>query len=248
MSFRFLIQEQQTFMKRTIQYMLGLVISVFMASCAYDNYEPPKSYLKGKIMYNGEAINVASGEVQLRLIEPGWVRQNPIDIQVAQDGSFSALLFDATYKLYIPGGQGPYRTILNQETNSDTILVSLKGSKEMNIEVLPYYMLRSPAFSMSAKKLTATCRLEKIITDANARNIDRVFLYVSKTQFVDNRTSIVREEDVTANMDDLNNVTLSVNVPAVPLSTQSYVYARIGVKIAGVDDLLFSPVQKLDIQ
>jgi len=235
-------------MTRTIQYLFGLVLSASLASCAYDNYEPPKSQLKGKIVYNGDAINVASGEVQLRLIEPGWVRQNPIDVQVAQDGSFSALLFDATYKLYIPNGQGPYRSILNQETNTDTILVSLKGSKEMNIEVLPYYMLRSPSFTMSAKKLTATCRLEKIITDANARNIDRIFLYVSKTQFVDNRTSIVREEDVTINMDDLNNVSLSVNVPAVPLSNQSYVYARIGVKIAGVDDLLFSPVEKMNVQ
>jgi hypothetical protein len=29
--------------------------------------------------------------------------------------------------------------------------------------------------------------------------------------------------------------------------TQNYVFARIGVKIAGVEDLIFSPVQKVQL-
>jgi hypothetical protein len=43
---------------------------------------------------------------------------------------------------------------------------------------------------------------------------------------------------------DPNNISLNVNVPAIS-PTQAYVFARIGLKIAGVEDRIFSPVQKL---
>jgi len=42
---------------------------------------------------------------------------------------------------------------------------------------------------------------------------------------------------------DLNAVSLSANMPAI--TGQTYAYARIGVKIAGIEDLIFSPVQKV---
>jgi hypothetical protein len=37
---------------------------------------------------------------------------------------------------------------------------------------------------------------------------------------------------------------LSVTVPAI-IPTQTFVYARIGLKIAGLEDMIFSPLQKV---
>ena len=43
---------------------------------------------------------------------------------------------------------------------------------------------------------------------------------------------------------DPNNISLTVAVPSIT-PTQNYVFARIGVKIAGVEDLLFSALKKI---
>ena len=51
---------------------------------------------------------------------------------VAPDGSFSALLFDGTYKLTIPTWQGA-------KSKTDTMTINLKGNQELNIELAPYY-------------------------------------------------------------------------------------------------------------
>ena len=236
-------------MIRKFNYISGLVLSLTLASCAYDNYDPPKSSLKGRIVYNGEAINVASGDVVIRLVEPGYARVNPIDVAVAQDGSYSALLFDAPYKLYIPNGIGPYRPILNAESGSDTIPVTVQGSKVLDIEVMPYYMVRNAAFTATGRKITASCKVEKIITDANARDIVKVTLFISKSLFADTKTNFATQATNGGDIVDMNNVSLSVEVPPVPLNqSQNYVFARIGVQIDGVGALLYSPVQKVQFQ
>lgn len=68
-------------------------------------------------------------------------------------------------------------------------------------------------------------------------------LYLSKTQFVDSRTSLSSVDLAGSAIKDLNAVSLSASMPAI--TGQTYAYARIGVKIAGVEDLIFSPVQKV---
>ncbi len=104
-------------------------------------------------------------------------------------------------------------------------------------------MVRTPAFLVGSGKVTASCKLEQIITGASAKAIERVTLYVSKTQFVDSRTSLASVDLKGADIKDLNAVSLTSDFPAI--AGQSYAYARIGVKISGVEDLLFSPVQKV---
>lgn len=233
-------------MKIQFHYMAMLVLMTMSAACKYDNYAPPSSTLKGKIVYNGEPINVSYNDVVFELWEPGWQKNIPINVTVAQDGSYSALLFNATYKLVIPKSQGPFMSKTNAETKSDTIIVNLKGSQNMNIEVLPYYMVRNPQFSAVGNKLSASCKLEQIITGTNARSIERVSLYISKTNFVDSRTSISTKDLNGRDITDFNNISLSVNIPSI-IPAQNYVFARIGVKISGVEDMLFSPVQKIQL-
>ena len=234
-------------MKTKVYYAIWAVVSLFFTACDYDNYDEPKSNLTGRIVYQGEPIGVSYNDVYFQLWEPGWQTKAPINVNVDQDGTYSAVLFDANYKLVFPGGQGPFMPVKNTSTNSDTIAVDLKGSKTLDIEVMPFYMVRNAQFTAAGRKVTGTFKLDKIITDANARNVERVSLYVGRTQFVDGRSGLPVKDVNAADIPDMNNISLSVDVPAIT-PAQNYVYARVGVKIAGVEDMLFSPVQKVTLQ
>lgn len=232
-------------MKLKLIIALG-VIGSFLASCSKDNFDEPGSKLEGKLVYKGEAINVSYNDVTFQLWEPGWQKKGEINVAVDQDGSYSSMLFNANYKLVIPKNQGPFMSLTNSETKSDTILVNLSGSKVLDIEVMPYYMIRIPQFTASGRDIIGTFKVEKIITDANAKNIERVNLYVNKTQFVDFRSNVASAQLAGSAITDLNSISLKATVPAIT-PTQNYVFARIGLKIQGVEDMIFSPVVKVNL-
>jgi hypothetical protein len=235
-------------MKIKNRFLLLVALAFGFASCGYDNYEAPESMLQGRVVYNGEALNLATNEVTMELWEPGWQLRNRIDVAVAQDGSYSAALFNATYKLIFRDNQGPFQMNTNGETSSDTIVVNLNGDLVMDIEVRPYYMIRNPNITANGNTITATANVEKIITDASARNVERVSLYLNKTQFVDGRGNynFAKTDVAGSNIPDLSNVSLNVEVTNLN-SPQDYVFARIGVKIEGVEHMIFSPVQKIQL-
>jgi hypothetical protein len=85
--------------------------------------------------------------------------------------------------------------------------------------------------------VTATFDLDQIITGDDGKGAQEVFLYVSKTSIADNRTSIANtnkgEEDL-----NLSSISLELIVPQI-VPTQNYAYARIGVRIDGVEDMIF---------
>jgi len=232
-------------MKLKIIIALG-VIGSFLASCQKDNFSEPGSKFEGKLVYKGEAINVSYNDVTFQLWEPGWQKKGEINVAVDQDGSYSAMLFNSNYKLIIPSNQGPFRSTTNAETKSDTILVNLNGSKTMDIEVMPYYMIRTPQFTVSGRDVTGTFKAEQIITGTSGKNIERVNLYVNKTQFVDFRSNVASAELAGATVTVGTTVSLKATVPAIT-PTQTYVFARIGLKIAGIEDMIFSPVVKVNL-
>jgi len=223
--------------------MMGIAAS--LVSCNYDNYEEPSFQLDGRIVYQGEPIGVSYNDVYIELWESGWQRLGNIGVAVDQDGSYSSLLFKGDYKMIIPNNQGPFRKITNDQSGNDTIPVNLTGSRTMDIEVMPYYMIRNTNISSGNSQVTATFDLEQIITGDDAKDIQEVFLYVSKTSFVDNRTSIA---NTTIGVEDLelSSISLAVTIPEI-VPTQNYVYARIGVRIDGVEDMIFSEIVKVDL-
>lgn len=233
-------------MRTKIQYAILIALGIFSASCKKDNYKAPSSTFNGRLVYQGEPVNVSYNDVYFELWEPGWGTRTPINVSVSQDGSFSAMLFNAAYKLVIPSAQGPFRSIPDKTTNTDTIPLTISGNLQQDIEVMPYYMIRSPKFTAVAKKLTATFNAEKIIKDANARDIERVFLYVCKTQFVDGRNSIQTADMAGGDIVNPANISLQLDIPDV-VPAQPSVFVRVGLKIAGVEDLLFSPVQEITL-
>ena len=233
-------------MKNNLLYILWLSLIIGLTSCEFDNYEEPKSTLQGRLVYKGEPINVSYNDVSFQLWEPGWQKKTPINVAVDQDGSYSAVIFNASYKLIIQSFQGPFKSVTNDVTKSDTILVNVKGNQTLDIEVLPYYMIRNPQLTGSSGKTTATFQLEKIITGLDAKDVEEVGLYVNKTFFVDRGNNIAVKIIKGSEIIDLNNISLTADVPGIT-PAQNYVFARVGVKIAGVEDMIFSPVQKVTL-
>ena len=113
----------------------------------------------------------------------------------------------------------------------------------MDIEVLPYYMLSGETFSASSTAVDAAANYDQIITDADARAIEFARLYLNDTEQVSNNGDYHRVwSDMTVGSGNLSGSTALPDGYAKP-----YIFARIGVKIVGVEDMLFSPVQKLDL-
>jgi hypothetical protein len=214
-----------------------------LLSCQKDNFEEPSSTLTGRIVYKGEALNFEYNRVNYELYQPGFGKTGPIGSTFTPEGSFSQVLFDGNYKFVVPAGQGPF--VWKQTAGKpDSVAITLNGSANIDIEVMPYFMIRTPQLTYAGGKVTGTCKLEKIVTDGNAKNIERVTLYLSKLQFADSQTNVATANLAGSAIADLNNVSLNVTVPTL-VPTQNYVFARIGVKFSGVDDMLFGPTTKL---
>lgn len=227
---------------------LNLILLLFIvavSSCKKDNYDAPSSKFSGRLVYKGDPIGVEYNQVPFQLYQPGFGKIGPISGTFDQDGAYSTLLFNGNYKFTIPPGQGPFRWKENSKNQRDTVAVAINGNQTMDVEVTPYYMVRSPQIAAASGKVTATFNIEKVVTDANARGIDRVTLYINKTQFVSGADNIgATDLNGASSLTNLNNLTLSVNILTIS-PIQNYVFARIGIKISGVEDMIFSPVQKL---
>lgn len=236
-----------------------LLLTVGLAACELDNFEPPKSTFEGRLVYKGEPLlmqsaNVAVGNnsdfpVFLELWQKAYNNRSSIRIPIKQDGSFSSLLFDGDYKLIVPNGQGPFLWKKTAANNPDSMDVAIRGSQKIDIEVMPYYMVRSPQFSVSGRRVSGSVKLEKIITDAvNGKNVERVSLYVNKSQFVDAGNTILTADLAGSAITDLNAVSLTTAAIPALVPSQSYVFTRIGLKISGVEDMIYTPVQKMTLQ
>lgn len=231
-------------MKKIKQYVLLVSLLLMASSCAYDNYDKPKSMLSGKIVYKGEPVHVASQQVTFRLFQKGFERRIPITVQVAPDGSYHALLFDGNYQVIFSSGQGPFI----QNTKTDTLNVKVRGDTKQNIKVLPYYTIKNPQFSVSGRTVSANFGLKQVITDPDiAKSVQSVSLYVNTTRFANIQNNVASQIKNSTKINNLNNIHLSANVPQLTVK-QDHVFTRIAVKIENEEDRLYSKVVKLQLK
>lgn len=223
---------------KTRYYILFLGLILSLGSCEIDNYDEPDALFSGQLTYQGEPVRVAADEVRFQLWQSGFGNEGPIDVHVAQDGSFSALLFSGEYRLTLLSGEGPF--VAN--TGEEQILIN--GDTNRDIEVTPYYMIRNATISVSGNSVEASASLDQIVTGEGARNVERVTLYLNDSQFVsENSDENIAGGD--ANLEDLSSLSMTAEIPGD--YDRNYIFARIGVKIEGVEDMLFSQVQKLTL-
>lgn len=233
-------------MKTSFQYIIAILCVITLFSCKKDNYDAPSSMLSGRLVYQGEPIFVEYDRVSFQLFQFGFGKVGALNGTFDQEGKYSMLLFDGEYKFTIQNGQGPFVWKKTTSGAPDSLTINVRGAQTVDIEVTPYYMLRNPQLSGSGQTVSGTFGLDKIIEGAEGRDVERVNLYINKTLFVSGTNNIASSGLNGNEITDLNNINLQVSVPAMT-PTQSYVFARIGVKIAGVEDMIFSPIEKINL-
>ena len=233
-------------MKVSFQYILAFLCIIVLYSCKKDNYDAPSSMVSGRLVYQGAPIYVEYDRVSFQLFQFGFGKVGAMGGTFDQEGKYSMLLFDGEYKFTIPNGQGPFLWKKTTSGAPDSLTINVRGAQTVDIEVTPYYMVRNPQLSASGQTVSGSFGLDKIIDGADGRDVERVSLYINKTLFVSGANNIATSSLSGSEITDLNNINLQVTVPAMTPS-QNYVFARIGVKIAGVEDMIFSPIEKINL-
>lgn len=207
-------------------------LGLLTASCEKDNYAPPASQLTGRVTFQDNAIGVRR-DVQLELWQRGEFFFNKIPVILAQDGTFTATLFDGDYKLTRQRDNGPW------QNNTDSIAVQVRGNTVVNVPVQPYFTIGATTIAKSGNAITASA----LVAKTGTRDIESVTLYLNNSQFVDNFNQVTQVSSSATALGNLSQP-LSLSV-AVPSSAKSFIYARVGVKAQGVNERIFSPVQKI---
>jgi hypothetical protein len=226
-------------MKNKLISLIILLFVILFAGCEFDNYDPPTSTITGNVVYNGGNVNVRSGGTELELWQYGYALRQKIPVYIAQDGTFSAKVFDGDYKLVRLNG-GPW------QNQSDSIDVSINGTATIDVPVIPYFTISNASISYNniTGVVTATCNVTKVGT----LNIDNLTLYVGVTNIIDPTNSSQNFALNAAALSDLTTAkTLTVTLNETN-KARSNIFVRIGVKAAGIGERLYTPVEKVILQ
>jgi hypothetical protein len=226
-------------MKKYLILLLIIASVVMYSGCKYDNYAPPKSFLTGTIVYNGLPIGVRSNGTQLELWQYGYKLRSKIAVYIAQDGTYSARLFDGNYKLVRLAG-APWA---NQ---TDSIDVTVKGKTVVDVPVTPFYTISGETFTYNKadSSLTSSCSITKVGTTG----ITNLTLYAGLTTIVDNTNNTQTNAISGAALTDLSTPKTNKITLTSANKKKSFIYARLGIQIAGVGERYFTQVQKISLQ
>ncbi len=220
-------------MKKIALYTLVIVFALFLVECEYDNFDPPTSILSGEVTYNGNPVGVRSNGTQLELWQRGYDLFEKIPVHIAQDGTFSARLYDGDYKLVRLAG-APW------EPQTDSISVTVKGNTTVNVPVIPYFIITNESFTLNSDVITSSF----LVTRIGSRDIASLHLYIGTTSIVDasnNRQSV----NLTTGLEDLSTVkTMNLTLNDA-MKARDFVYARLAIRISGIGERYYSPVQKI---
>lgn len=224
-----------------IRFFLTLIAAVvmFAAGCKHDNYEEPNSVLSGRVMYNGQPVGVRTNGPQLELWQDGFALKTLIPVYMNHDGTFSASLFNGTYKL-VRKGNSPW---LQQST--DTMIVQVNGKTNVELPVTPYFVIKNDSYSLANNVVTANFTVDKVVASSN--NLQFVKLYLGSNLLTD---EVRKEHSVNANVSTLilgANSTLTATIPD-NLKKLPYIFVRIGVKSAATGEYSYSQVQKVSLK
>lgn len=219
------------------QYLSCLfVLAIFTASsCSKDSLTAPESTLTGTVNYKGEPIGVRSTGIQFEIWQSGYQLFTRIPLNIKQDGSFSALLFNGDYKIVRARGAGPWAD------NSDTINVKINGSATVDIPVEPYFTISNALFEKSGNTIKGTFTVGKITT---SKTLELARLYIGPNLILDQNNNSANAQVLASAITIGAPVSVSVNIPAA-LANDSYLFVRAGVKTNGTAELLYTTSQKV---
>jgi len=211
---------------------------LLLAGCKYDNFEAPKATLSGKVVYQGNAVSVRNNGPQLELWQDGFALKSPITVNISQDGSYSAILFNGRYKL-VRRADAPW-----QQQASDTLIVNVSGNTSYDVPVSPYFTISNDTFGKSGNNITARFVVNKNIPTAN---LELVRLYLGKSILTD---QVQREFLVDGNVANIVSGQPTEITASLPdnLKDLDYIFARIGVKSSSAGEYYYTQVQKIALK
>ena len=211
---------------------------LLLAGCEYDNFEAPKATLSGKVVYQGNAVSVRNNGPQLELWQDGFALKSPITVNISQDGSYSAILFNGRYKL-VRRADAPW-----QQQASDTLIVDVSGNTTYDVPVSPYFTISNNTFGKSGNNITARFVVNKNIPTAN---LELVRLYLGKSILTD---QVQREFLVDGNVANIVSGQPTEITASLPdnLKDLDYIFARIGVKSSSAGEYYYTQVQKIALK
>lgn len=187
--------------------------------------------------------------VKLQLYQHGYEKFDPVEVFVNQDGGFGVNIFDGEYELITKQGNGPW--VFDPATRpNDTIHVSLKGRAEVDVEVVPYYLVENAAVTLNGNKISAKFDVNKIA----GHGIDRVFVVLGTTKYlndsehnvdrydVDNGGNRLAEYDETGKTFTFDEKDFTDHKMFQTALNRGTLYARIGLWPAGSDQAIYSEV------
>jgi hypothetical protein len=234
-------------MKNIKQYALAMaLLAMALGSCSKDNYDAPESTLSGRVVYNGEALQLRGNQaVQLQLYQRGYAKHDPISVYVNQDGGYSARLFDGQYQLITRNGNGPW-----SPQGRDTIEVQVVGSTIQDVQVTPYYLVQDAQIALNGNSLDASFTVEKIA----GGGIKRFFVALSTTQYANSDEHNVDLYDVHPDFTEYDETGKTYTFPTKDYSgnemfqtalKRGTLFARIGLTPNGSDESIYSKVVRL---
>ncbi|MGK9117772.1 DUF3823 domain-containing protein [Olivibacter jilunii] len=222
------------------KYIIKVAFSLILLSfvgCGKDNYDAPESTLTGRVVFQGQALQVRGTDerVRLQLYQDGYAKRDPIEVFVGQDGSFSAKLFDGHYKLVTRDGNGPW------VNSRDTTEVELRGTTSVDLEVTPYFTIANPFISLDGNMMNTSFTINQVVETAE---IDRVILLLNSTSFVDDGFNVMRRE-FTSNINiGSNSLSADFSEEDKAMNAKT-LFGRICVWTKGADQGIYSPVVRL---
>jgi hypothetical protein len=198
-----------------------------LLSCSKDNYDEPENELTGTIVFNGQPIGLRQTDeaVQMQLWQDGYELYTAIPVYVTQEGTFTAKLFNGTYKLVSRDKNGPW---INSR---DTVTIQVNGRTTVEYPVKPYYTISNAKYQVEGDSLIATFDVSKANGD---EPIEYIRLFINKTKFADIGNN-VRSTDAAQKTTGSHRIAMKISD-----RSDKYLFARIGVKTSGIDHLIYT--------
>lgn len=210
---------------KNILSLLALSCLLILTGCSYDNYDEPTSVFSGRVVYEGQPLTVKTDGTGFMLWQDGYANKSGISLNIAYDGTFSAVLFDGEYKLTRRAG-GPW-----VDQPNDTVYIKVKGKTVQDIPVTPYFTVSDASFEYAGGKIVAKFKVNKIVQSAH---LSRVTLCLGKSILTDYNK---KEASTTySTPEELGGIVFgqesTIAAELGGLSGQDYVFARVGVRAA----------------
>lgn len=220
-------------------FIVGVLI-MLLSSCEYDNFDGPNATLKGRIVYENQNIGVRTNGPKLELWQDGYALKKSIPIYIAQDGTFSANLFKGQYKL-VRKADAPWLAQLK-----DTIIVDVKGTTELDVEVTPYFIIKNEKINLENNQINIQFEIKKIVESAH---VSAANIYFDKGILTDHNRNESKIDIPIGDLIDDEPILVQTNI-SIPekLKDENYIFIRIGVLSDLSSEYYYTQSRKIELK